>query len=155
MGVVTSLGATNDSVARNGARIKRRPKDRKAQITRAAAETFSAQGYHATSMEAIASKVGISAPALYRHYPSKYEMFAVVVGSLGQQLVDSTAFVDEVSDSEVHDDPAAVLDRIIDGLIRRRSSTARPADCSVGRPVTCSPTTTPSSWRTCRRWGPA
>ncbi|WP_353585452.1 TetR/AcrR family transcriptional regulator [Mycobacterium sp. UM_Kg1] len=115
--MVTSLGATNDPVARNGARIKRRPKDRKAQITRAAAETFSAQGYHATSMEAIASKVGISAPALYRHYPSKYEMFAVVVGSLGQQLVDSTAFVDEVSDGEVHDDAAAVLDRIIDGLI--------------------------------------
>ncbi|MGV0748940.1 TetR/AcrR family transcriptional regulator [Mycolicibacter minnesotensis] len=115
--MVTSLGATNDPVGRNGARIKRRPKDRKAQITRAAAETFSAQGYHATSMEAIASKVGISAPALYRHYPSKYEMFAVVVGSLGQQLVDSTAFVDELSDADVHSNAPAVLDQVVDGLI--------------------------------------
>ncbi|CAJ1493481.1 TetR/AcrR family transcriptional regulator [[Mycobacterium] kokjensenii] len=115
--MVPTLGATNDPAGRAGTRIKRRPKDRKAQITRAAAETFSAQGYHATSMEAIASKVGISAPALYRHYPSKYEMFAVVVGALGQQLVDSTAFIDELSDAEVEHDAAAILDRLVDGLI--------------------------------------
>ncbi|WP_082134152.1 TetR/AcrR family transcriptional regulator [Mycolicibacter heraklionensis] len=114
---MTTLGATNDPGGRTGARIKRRPKDRKAQITRAAAETFSAQGYHATSMEAIASKVGISAPALYRHYPSKYEMFSVVVGSLGQQLVDCTAFVDELSDAEVQSDAPAVLEQAVDGLI--------------------------------------
>ncbi|WP_267878338.1 TetR/AcrR family transcriptional regulator [Mycolicibacter heraklionensis] len=114
---MTTLGATNDPGGRTGARIKRRPKDRKAQITRAAAETFSAQGYHATSMEAIASKVGISAPALYRHYPSKYEMFSVVVGSLGQQLVDCTAFVDELSDAEVQSDAPVVLEQAVDGLI--------------------------------------
>ncbi|KLO27477.1 TetR family transcriptional regulator [Mycolicibacter heraklionensis] len=68
-------------------------------------------------MEAIASKVGISAPALYRHYPSKYEMFSVVVGSLGQQLVDCTAFVDELSDAEVQSDAPAVLEQAVDGLI--------------------------------------
>ncbi|MGZ6779627.1 MAG: TetR/AcrR family transcriptional regulator, partial [Mycobacterium sp.] len=52
-------------------RIRRRPKDRKAQIARASAEAFSALGYHAVSMESIASRVGISATALYRHYPGK------------------------------------------------------------------------------------
>lgn len=97
--------------------IKRRPKDRKAQIARAAAETFSALGYHAASMEAIAAKVGISAPALYRHYPNKYQMFAAVVSMLGQQLVDCTAFLDEVSDRELAEDPAGVLDRAIDELM--------------------------------------
>ncbi|HTM85849.1 MAG TPA: helix-turn-helix domain-containing protein, partial [Mycobacterium sp.] len=111
MGVVISLGATNDPAGLSGALIKRRPKDRKAQIARAAAETFSAMGYHAASMEAIAAKVGISAPALYRHYPNKYQMFAAVVGMLGQQLVDCTAFLDEVSDRELAEDPAGVLDR--------------------------------------------
>ncbi len=115
--MVITLGATNDPAGRMGARIRRRPKDRKAQITRAAAEAFSAQGYHATSMEAIAGRVGISAPALYRHYPSKYDMFAVVVGALGQQLVDCTAFLDELSEAELHRDAAAVLDRIVDELI--------------------------------------
>jgi len=68
-------------------------------------------------METIAAKVGISAPALYRHYPNKYEMFSVVVSMLGQHLVDCTAFVDDVSDAELESDAAAVLDRAIDELI--------------------------------------
>lgn len=115
--MVITLGATNGPAERTGGRIRRRPKDRKAQITRAAAESFSAHGYHATSMEAIAGKVGISAPALYRHYPSKYEMFAVVVGSLGQTLLECTEFLDQVSDRELEQDAAAVLDRTVETLI--------------------------------------
>lgn len=75
--------------------IRRRPKDRKAQIARASAEAFSALGYHAVSMEAIAERVGISATALYRHYPSKYDLFRDAVLALGEQLVECTAFVDE------------------------------------------------------------
>ena len=70
---------------------RRRPKDRKAQIARAAAEAFSELGYHGVSMESIAARVGISAAALYRHYSSKYELFRGAVLSLGQQLVDGTA----------------------------------------------------------------
>jgi AcrR family transcriptional regulator len=75
--------------------IRRRPKDRKAQIARASAEAFSALGYHAVSMEAIAARVGISAAALYRHYPSKYDLFRDAVLALGEQLVACTAFSDE------------------------------------------------------------
>jgi AcrR family transcriptional regulator len=75
--------------------IRRRPKDRKAQIARASAEAFSALGYHAVSMEAIAARVGISATALYRHYPSKYDLFRDAVLALGEQLVACTAFSDE------------------------------------------------------------
>jgi AcrR family transcriptional regulator len=75
--------------------IRRRPKDRKAQIARASAEAFSALGYHTVSMEAIASRVGISATALYRHYPSKYDLFRDAVLALGEQLVNCTAFADE------------------------------------------------------------
>jgi AcrR family transcriptional regulator len=69
---------------------KRRPKDRKAQVERAAAEAFSASGYHAVRMEEIAARVDISAAALYRHYPSKYDLFRGAVLNLGQQLVDCT-----------------------------------------------------------------
>ena len=81
--------------ATSGDTVRRRPKDRKAQIARASAEAFSTLGFHGVSMEAIASRVGISAPALYRHYASKYELFRDAVLSLGQQLVDCTAFADE------------------------------------------------------------
>ena len=53
-------------------------------------------------MEAIASRVGISATALYRHYSSKYDLFRDAVLSLGEQLVDCTAFADDA-----HGRPAA------------------------------------------------
>ena len=78
--------------AESSAAPRRRPKDRKTQVERAAAEAFSAAGYHAVRMEAIAAKVGISAPALYRHYPSKYDLFRAAVLNLGQQLVDCHRF---------------------------------------------------------------
>ena len=90
--------------------IRRRPKDRKAQIARASAEAFSALGYHTVSMEAIASRVGISATALYRHYPSKYDLFRDAVLALGEQLVDCTAFADEAPAD------AATLRRLISAL---------------------------------------
>lgn len=91
--------------------IRRRPKDRKAQIARASAEAFSAMGYHAVSMEAIASRVGISATALYRHYPSKYDLFRDAVLALGEQLVECTAFCDEAQAD------AETLQRLISAII--------------------------------------
>ncbi len=91
--------------------IRRRPKDRKAQIARASAEAFSAMGYHAVSMEAIASRVGISATALYRHYPSKYNLFRDAVLALGEQLVECTAFCDEAHAG------AETLQRIIAAIV--------------------------------------
>jgi AcrR family transcriptional regulator len=92
--------------------VRRRPKDRKTQIARASAEAFSALGYHGVSMETIASRVGISAAALYRHYSSKYELFRDAVLSLGQQLVDCTAFADDETG-----EPELILRRIIAALI--------------------------------------
>ncbi|OBG85696.1 TetR family transcriptional regulator [Mycobacterium sp. NS-7484] len=91
--------------------VRRRPKDRKAQIARASAESFSALGYHGVSMEAIASRVGISAAALYRHYSSKYELFRDAVLNLSQQLVDGTAFADEAEE-----DPQEQLRRLVAAL---------------------------------------
>ncbi|MGE2716845.1 TetR/AcrR family transcriptional regulator [Mycolicibacterium litorale] len=92
--------------------VRRRPKDRKAQIARASAEAFSLLGYHGVSMEAIATRVGISAAALYRHYTGKYELFRDAVLALGQQLVDATAFVDDTTDeatADTTDDPRGTL----------------------------------------------
>ncbi|MGV0713976.1 TetR/AcrR family transcriptional regulator [Mycolicibacterium sp. XJ662] len=97
----------------NPDQVRRRPKDRKAQIAQASAEAFSAVGYYGVSMEAIASRVGISAAALYRHYASKYELFRDAVLSLGQQLVDCTAFADGVE----LDDPQTLLDQLVAALV--------------------------------------
>jgi AcrR family transcriptional regulator len=53
-----------------------RPRNRKQLIVEAAGQIFSERGYHAASMEEIAAAVGISAAALYRHFPNKYALFA-------------------------------------------------------------------------------
>ena len=62
-------------------------------------------------MEAIASRVGISATALYRHYSSKYDLFRDAVLALGEQLVECTAFADEAPAD------AGTLRRLVSALI--------------------------------------
>lgn len=89
-----------------------RPRDRKAQIARASAEAFSTLGYHRVTMEDIASRVGVSATALYRHYSGKYELFRGAVLSLGQQLVDAT----EAAESAATGEPRADLDLLVAAL---------------------------------------
>ena len=115
---------------------RRRPKDRKEQIARVSAEAFSELGYHGVSMDDIAGRVGVTAASLYRHYSRKYDLFKVAVLGLGQQLVECTAFVDEVTGTEsgaesdteaVPDaDPQRTWDRIvtelIDTTLRNRTS---------------------------------
>jgi AcrR family transcriptional regulator len=91
--------------------VRRRPKDRKAQIARASAEAFSELGYHGVRMEDIAARVGISAAALYRHYSGKYELFCEAVLSLGQQLVDATDIAEDSGD------PQGDLDQLVAALI--------------------------------------
>ena len=86
------------------------PSDR--VLLRASAEAFSVLGYYGVSMETIATRVGISAAALYRHYSSKYELFCDAVLSLGQQLVDCTAFADDETG-----DPELTVRRLVSALV--------------------------------------
>jgi AcrR family transcriptional regulator len=102
-----------DSVSDGEPAVRRRPKDRKAQIARASADAFGSQGYHAVSMEDIAARVGITPAALYRHSPSKYDLFRDAVLGLGQLLVDVTAF----GDDRVGDDPAMTLRALASALV--------------------------------------
>ncbi|HMJ77845.1 MAG TPA: TetR/AcrR family transcriptional regulator [Iamia sp.] len=53
--------------------------DRKAEILAAAAELFAAQGFSGTSVDQIGASVGLTGPALYRHYRGKDALLAAVV----------------------------------------------------------------------------
>ncbi len=94
--------------------VRRRPKDRKAQIAAVAAEAFSERGYHGVSIDEIAKTVGISGPALYRHFPNKYALFLHSVNELADSL---GAAVDEF-DAGDNTDPADTLDRLLSATIR-------------------------------------
>src|SRR5690349_18223278 len=69
-------------------RVAVRPRNRKQLILAAAGEAFAERGYHNVGMEDIAAAVGVSGPALYRHFPSKYALFATCAKSLGSTLLD-------------------------------------------------------------------
>jgi AcrR family transcriptional regulator len=60
----------------------RTPDERRAGIVAVAREAFFAEGYGATSMSAIASKVGGSKTTLWTYFPSKQELFAAVADDL-------------------------------------------------------------------------
>ncbi|MFF5294009.1 TetR/AcrR family transcriptional regulator [Paractinoplanes globisporus] len=84
-----------------------RPRNRRQLIVEAAGQVFSERGYHAASMEGIAARVGISAAALYRHFPNKYALFAEAANVMVDRLVVA---VDEApADAALADVLAAVI----------------------------------------------
>lgn len=94
-----------------------RPRDRKRQIEEAAALAFAERGYHRVSMGDVASAVGISGPALYRHFPNKYALFVQSAFRVAHSLLEVT---DEISSREVSSGEGATeqLRAMIDALVR-------------------------------------
>ncbi|MFJ3670407.1 TetR family transcriptional regulator [Streptomyces sp. NPDC090106] len=86
-----------------------RPRNRRQLIVEAAGRVFSERGYHWTSMEEIAARVGITAAALYRHFPNKYALFAECTEIMADRLV---AAVDEVPPAAPLADLLAALGRV-------------------------------------------
>ncbi|MFB9350949.1 TetR/AcrR family transcriptional regulator [Streptomyces heliomycini] len=86
-----------------------RPRNRKQLIVEAAGRVFSERGYHTASMEEVAAGVGISAAALYRHFPNKYALFAECADVMVDGLV---AALDEVPSGASPTDVLTALTRI-------------------------------------------
>jgi AcrR family transcriptional regulator len=89
----------------------KRPKNRKAQIALVAAELFCERGYHLVGVDEIAAAVGITGPAVYRHFPNKY---AVLIHATRELSTAIEAAVDAAL--EPADDPRDQLDRVLTAL---------------------------------------
>jgi AcrR family transcriptional regulator len=71
-------------------------KTRRDQILAAAAELFAHRGFHGVGIDEIGAAVGISGPALYRHFRSKDAMLGEMLISISRYLLDGgTTRVDE------------------------------------------------------------
>lgn len=92
---------------------RRRPRNRKAQIAVAAGRAFSERGYHPVGVDEIAAELGISGPAIYRHFPNKY---ALLVAAADAEASALSAAVDEVTDESLA--PAEQLDLLIESLAK-------------------------------------
>ena len=60
---------------------------RREQILSAAAELFARYGFHGVGIDDIGAAVGISGPALYRHFRSKDAMLAEMLTGISERLL--------------------------------------------------------------------
>ena len=71
-----------------------RQEDTKQRILDQALELFSTKGYDSVSVGEIAKAVGIKAPSLYNHFPSKQAIFDAIVDSTAVQYEADTDKID-------------------------------------------------------------
>ena len=63
--------ATQSLESRTSPRVEEKRRRRRAEILRAALQAFRERGYHATTLDDIAERVGIRNTALYHYFPDK------------------------------------------------------------------------------------
>ncbi|NMD56010.1 MULTISPECIES: TetR/AcrR family transcriptional regulator [Tsukamurella] len=93
---------------------RKRPKDRREQIARVAAEDFSRRGYHGVGIEEIAASLDISGPAVYRHFPNKYALLEHAITSASDALCNA---VDAAAEATAGRAPGARIDAIIEAAL--------------------------------------
>lgn len=82
---------------RNEPRVRLPRDERRALLLEAALGAFSEKGYHATAMDDIAERAGVSKPVLYQHFDSKLDLYLGlarrvcddVVGMIGTALAST------------------------------------------------------------------
>ena len=75
-------------------RLITKQEDTKKRIVEKALELFAENGYDAVSVGEIARAVGIKAPSLYSHYPSKQAIFNAIVEDTALQYEQYTGEID-------------------------------------------------------------
>ena len=61
--------------------------ERRSQLLAVALDLFSTEGFHHVSMDDIADRAEVSKPVLYRHFPSKLDLYLAVVDEQGTALL--------------------------------------------------------------------
>ena len=61
--------------------------DRREQILSVALQAFAKSGYHNTSMNDVADKMGVTKPVLYQYFDSKRALYLELLDHVGQDLV--------------------------------------------------------------------
>ncbi|MGH3919003.1 MAG: TetR/AcrR family transcriptional regulator [Pseudonocardiaceae bacterium] len=82
---MTETASTRADAAPRGVRMPR--DERRAQLLAAATDVFVNNGYHATVMDDIAERAGVSKPVLYQHFPGKLELYLALLERHTDKLV--------------------------------------------------------------------
>ncbi|MER5437086.1 TetR/AcrR family transcriptional regulator [Streptomyces sp. NPDC002790] len=105
----------------------RRPSDRRARIIAAASGLFRERGYHNVSVADVAADVGITAPALYRHFKGKPDLLVHVVDATMTTITDSAAAAPDL-DTYLRTSATQTLDRRGSAVLWQREARHLPED---------------------------
>jgi AcrR family transcriptional regulator len=84
---------------------------RRAQLLAVAQDLFARLGYHQVSMDDIAEAAGVSKPVLYRHFPSKLDLYVAVVDERAEALL--TAVQEALAEVREGAHPRGVVHAIV------------------------------------------
>jgi AcrR family transcriptional regulator len=82
---------------------------RREQILSVAAELFAKHGFHGVSIADLGAAVGVSGPALYRHFPSKEALLAEMLVGISEHLLAGGQ-----ARAAASSDPQRVLAELVD-----------------------------------------
>lgn len=105
---------------------------RREQLLATSAELFAAKPYDAVSMEEVAARSGISRALLYRHFPSKRDLFAAIYEQAAERLLAQTNLD---PDKPIVDQISAGLDVHIDYFAANRHAVLAANRVLAGDPV--------------------
>ncbi|MCB7136629.1 TetR/AcrR family transcriptional regulator [Cellulosimicrobium marinum] len=112
--------------------------ERRAQLLAIGEELFATDGYHHISMDDIADRAGVGKPVLYRHFPSKLDLYLAIVDEQGERLVRSVQavldpFRDPAPGTGPEDLDALAVDglAVLEGIVRAYVAYARTAGRSA------------------------
>lgn len=112
------------------ARTEARRAQVRERIVRAALDLVRHGGYREASVAAVAARAGVATGTVYRHFPSKAELFAEVFRVASQHEVDAVAAA-----AERHTDPTARIAAAVETFARRALRGRRLAWALLAEPV--------------------
>ena len=82
---------SKNSASRVSAKVVdlRRPADTRDRVLQVAQALFAERGYRGTSLRDIAKKIGIKAPSLLHHFPSKQQLYLAVLDRMFESIEDA------------------------------------------------------------------
>ncbi|MFF1360115.1 TetR/AcrR family transcriptional regulator [Streptomyces sp. NPDC058297] len=120
-------GRTGMQTEASGRTTARRPPDRKARIVAAASGLFRERGYHNVSVADVAAEVGITAPALYRHFRGKPDLLLHVVDATVSAISVSLAAAPDL-DTYLRTSANETMDRRGSAVLWQREARHLPED---------------------------
>lgn len=129
--------------------------ERRRQLLVAAARLIAERGFTGVRLEDLGAAVGISGPAVYRHFPNKDALLVEILVDISRRLFAGGTAVEE-STSDPHETLEGLVDFHLDfALGEQDSSASRIANCTHSprragaRSAPCSAATSRSGWACC------